>query len=54
MHILERRKGHQGIIRGDDLTLLGYETQLDWFREKIMDKFEVKLQDRELSRYTYK
>ena len=34
------------MIHGDDFTLLGPEVQLNWFREKIQEKFEVKFRGR--------
>lgn len=32
----------RAVIHGDDFTLLGYPSELDWFRERINEKFEVK------------
>ena len=33
-------------VHGDDFTLLGNEIDLDWFRSKIVAKFEVKMRGR--------
>ena len=34
------------VIHGDDFTLLGPKTSLDWFCKEIVKKFEVKLRGR--------
>ena len=34
------------VIHGDDFTLLGHASELDWFRSKIIAKFEVKMRGR--------
>ena len=34
------------VVHGDDFTILGDPEQLDWFRNKISDKFEVKFRGR--------
>ena len=39
-------KGIRAVIHGDDFTLLGNEASLDWFRERIQEKFEVKFRGR--------
>ena len=41
-----REKGIRAVIHGDDFTLLGNERALDWFRERIQEKFEVKFRGR--------
>ena len=30
------------MVRGDDFTLLGTQEQLEWFRKKIKERFQVK------------
>ena len=30
-------------VHGDDFTILGSEVDLNWFRKKINEKFEVKI-----------
>ena len=32
----------RAVVHGDDFILLGSESQLNWLREKISDKFQVK------------
>ena len=39
-------RGIRVVIHGDDFTILGNEVELDWFREMISDKFEVKFRAR--------
>ena len=34
------------VIHGDDFTVLGFEKDLDWFRTRIEEKFEVKFRGR--------
>ena len=34
------------VAHGDDFTVLGHEESLDWFRQKISEKFEVKFRGR--------
>ena len=34
------------MVHGDDFTVLGWESSLDWFRRQISDKFEVKFRGR--------
>ena len=34
------------VIHGDDFTVLGNEVELDWFRERIRSKFEVRFRAR--------
>ena len=34
------------VVHGDDFTILGQETQLDWFRKQIVERFEVKFRGR--------
>ena len=34
------------VIHGDDFTVLGLEKDLDWFRTRIAEKFEVKFRGR--------
>ena len=34
------------VVHGDDFTILGREVQLDWFREEIAKRFEVKFRAR--------
>ena len=34
------------MVHGDDFTLLGSEESLDWFREQIQSRYEVKLRGR--------
>ena len=34
-------------VHGDDFTVLGPESRLNWFREQIAKKFEVKLRGRD-------
>merc|ERR1711973_531261 len=34
------------VVHGDDFTVLGLEADLDWFRRKISEKFEVKFRGR--------
>ena len=34
------------VIHGDDFTMLGNEVELDWFRDRISEKFEVKFRAR--------
>ena len=38
-----KEKGVRAVVHGDDFILLGHEVAVDWFRDKIQDKFEVKL-----------
>ena len=42
----QKEKGIRAVIHGDDFTLLGNEGALDWFRERIQERFEVKLRGR--------
>jgi len=39
-------RGLRAVIHGDDFTLLVNELVLDWFREKIRERFEVKVRGR--------
>ena len=34
------------VVHGDDFTVMGKENQLDWFREKIANRYEVKFRGR--------
>ena len=34
------------VVHGDDFAVLGTDEQLDWFRERISERFEVKLKAR--------
>ena len=34
------------VIHGDDFTILGFEKDLDWFRTRIEEEFEVKFRGR--------
>jgi hypothetical protein len=36
----------RAVIHGDDFTILGKEKQLNWFKERIKEKFEVKFKAR--------
>ena len=36
----------RSVIHGDDFTMLGSEEDLDWFRVKIEERFEVKIRGR--------
>ena len=43
------RHAEKGIlcsVHGDDFTILGYESDLDWFRVQILTRFEVKFRGR--------
>ncbi len=33
------------VIHGDDFTLLGHPGDLEWFREKVRQKFEIKVRE---------
>ena len=44
--MLRYRKNLRCVVHGDDFTLLGHHLDLDWFRSKIKDKFEVKMRGR--------
>ena len=34
------------VVHGDDFTALGYEGGLDWYREKVMGRFEATVKGR--------
>ena len=34
------------VVHGDDFTILGWEEDLDWYRNRIQERFEVKLRGR--------
>ena len=34
------------VVHGDDFTVLGQEAQLNWFTERVVEKFEVKSRGR--------
>ena len=34
------------VVHGDDFTILGHESDLKWFRDKIRKRFEVKIRGR--------
>ncbi len=34
------------VVHGDDFTILGYAKDLDWYRERIRKKFEIKVRGR--------
>ena len=36
----------RAVIHGDDFTLLGNEVELDWFRDNLQKRFEVKIRGR--------
>ena len=36
----------RAVIHGDDFTLLGFDSDLDWFRRRITSKWEVKVKGR--------
>ena len=40
------QKNIRTVIHGDDFTMLGNEESLDWFRNKINERFEVKIRGR--------
>ena len=46
MHVFHKGRNVRVVIHGDDFTVLGSEVELDWFRECIQDKFEVKFRAR--------
>lgn len=37
-----RERDVRVVIHGDDFTILGSEVELDWFRDRIVEKFEVR------------
>ena len=39
-------KGIRAVIHGDDFTMLGHQGSLDWFRNKIQERYEVKFRGR--------
>ena len=39
-------RGIRLVVHGDDFTVLGSGTELDWFREKIKNRFEGKFRGR--------
>jgi hypothetical protein len=41
-----KERGIRSVIHGDDFTLLGRSEDLDWFRERISSKYEVKFRGR--------
>ena len=34
------------VVHGDDFTILGHEESLDWFKERITNKYEIKFRGR--------
>ena len=42
---LHKAREIRAVIHGDDFTLLGDNSDLNWFRDRIKSKFEVKLND---------
>ena len=34
------------VVHGDDFTVLGHEDQLDWFKDAMSDRYEIKLKAR--------
>ena len=38
-----RERDVRAVVHGDDFTVLGQETQLNWFRKHIAERFEVKI-----------
>ena len=40
------RREIRSVVHGDDFTNLGYEHQLDWFKEQIAKKFDIKYRGR--------
>ena len=36
----------RAVVRGDDFTVLGHSSALDWFRKQISERFEVKFRGR--------
>ena len=41
-----KERNVRAVIHGDDFTILGYEWDLDWFRKKIRERYEVKVKAR--------
>ena len=41
-----RKRNIRAVVHGDDFTILAQERQLDWFRERIAARFEVKFRGR--------
>ena len=41
-----RERNIRAVVHGDDFTVLAQERQLDWFRERIAARFEVKFRGR--------
>ena len=41
-----KEKDERIVVHGDDFTVLGPEAQLNWFREQIAKRFEVKFRGR--------
>ena len=39
-------RGVRVVIHGDDFTALGYEKDLDWYREQIQSKMDTKVKGR--------
>ena len=36
----------RAVVHGDDFTILGWESELNWFRSRIQERFEVKMRGR--------
>ena len=36
----------RAVVHGDDFTMFGSRKALNWFKERIMDKFEIKYKGR--------
>ena len=43
---IHRDRGLRVVVHGDDFTILGDEQQLNWFRQRIKTRFEVKCRGR--------
>ena len=43
---LEPQRNIRVVVHGDDFTVLGHDIMLDWFRDRIKAKFEVKFKAR--------
>ena len=40
------QRGIRLVLHGDDFTVLGWEVDLNWYREVLMGKFEAKVEGR--------
>ncbi len=46
MRVFHKQRNIRIVVHGDDFTVLGFNSQLDWFRGMISERYEVEFRGR--------